>query len=92
MLTGDCNTCINGELQSYSATCAECGLSRKNYKPINWAEVIEVDSLPAMVTGTTCQICDEFIPVYDHQHAYPRICDECRKRLKKLLYGKSEGE
>ena len=34
MLTGDCNVCINGKLPSYSATCVECGLSRKNYKPI----------------------------------------------------------
>ena len=33
MLSGDCNTCINGKLPSYSATCVECGLSRKNYKP-----------------------------------------------------------
>ena len=61
---------------------------------------IEVDSSPItahlnpsrMVTGTTCQICDEFIPVYEYQHAYPRICNECRKRLKKLLYGESEDE
>lgn len=33
MLSGDCNTCINCILPSYSATCVECGLSRKNYKP-----------------------------------------------------------
>ena len=52
----------------------------------------EVDSSPTMVTGTKCQICDGFIPVYEYQHVYPRICNECRKRLKKLLYGESEGE
>lgn len=34
MISGDCNVCINGKLPSYSATCVECGLSRKNYKPI----------------------------------------------------------
>lgn len=34
MLSGDCNVCINGKLPSYSATCVECGLLRKNYKPI----------------------------------------------------------
>ena len=34
MLSGDCNVCINGKLPSYSATCVECGLSRKNFKPI----------------------------------------------------------
>lgn len=40
MLSGDCNTCINGKLPSYSATCVECGLSRKNYKPITNADRI----------------------------------------------------
>jgi hypothetical protein len=38
MLSGDCNVCINGKLPSYSATCVECGLSRKNYKPITNAD------------------------------------------------------
>ena len=33
MISGDCNVCINGKLPSYSATCVECGLSRKNFKP-----------------------------------------------------------
>jgi hypothetical protein len=40
MLSGDCNVCINGKLPSYSATCVECGLSRKNYKPITNADRI----------------------------------------------------
>lgn len=34
MLSGDCNVCINGKMPSYSATCVECGLSRKNFKPM----------------------------------------------------------
>lgn len=34
MVSGDCNVCINGKMPSYSATCVECGLSRKNYKPM----------------------------------------------------------
>jgi hypothetical protein len=33
MISGDCNVCINGKLSPYSATCVECGLSRKNFKP-----------------------------------------------------------
>ncbi len=49
------------------------------------------NSSPIMIAGTTCQICDGFIPVYEYQHTYPRICNECKKRLKKLLYGESEG-
>jgi len=40
MLSGDCNICINGKLPSYSAICVECGLSRKNYKPITNADRI----------------------------------------------------
>jgi hypothetical protein len=39
-VSGDCNVCINGELPSYSPTCVECGLSRKNYKPITKADRI----------------------------------------------------
>jgi hypothetical protein len=40
MLSGDCNVCINGKMPSYSATCVECGLSRKNYKSISHADRI----------------------------------------------------
>ena len=40
MLSGDCNVCINGKTPSYSATCVECGLSRKNFKPITNADRI----------------------------------------------------
>ena len=36
--------------------------------------------------GTSCQICDAFIPIISATGGYPRICDECKKRLKKLLY------
>lgn len=55
-------------------------------------KIREVDSLPKVVAGTQCLICDGFIPVYEYQHVYPRICNECRKRLKKLLYRESDGE
>ena len=40
MLSGDCNVCVNGKMPSYSATCVECGLSRKNYKPVTNADNI----------------------------------------------------
>ena len=36
----NCNSCINGKLPSYSATCVECGLSRENFKPITNADRI----------------------------------------------------
>lgn len=37
-MNGDCNICINGKLPSYSASCVECGLLRKNYKPMTNAD------------------------------------------------------
>ena len=39
-MKGDCNICVNGKLPFDSATCVECGLSRKNYKPITNADRI----------------------------------------------------
>ena len=45
MLNGDCNVCINGKLPSYSATCVECGLPRKNYKPIINADMDKAEDL-----------------------------------------------
>lgn len=35
-----------------------------------------------------CMICDEPIPIHSINNAYPRICPECKKRLKEVLYGK----
>lgn len=42
--------------------------------------------IEAATIGTRCQICDSFIPIINIKDGYPRICDECKKRLKKLLY------
>lgn len=39
-MNGDCNICINGKRPSYSASCVECGLLRKNYKPMTNADRI----------------------------------------------------
>lgn len=44
LLSGDCNVCINRKMPSYSATCTECGLLRKNYKPITNADKIRAMS------------------------------------------------
>ena len=40
--------------------------------------------------GTNCQICDAFIQIVSAGDACSRICDECKKRLKELLYPKEE--
>ena len=39
-MKGDCNICVNRKLPSDSATCVDCGLSRKNYKPLTNADRI----------------------------------------------------
>ena len=33
MLTGDCNICVNSNLEPDGEMCVGCGLSRKNYTP-----------------------------------------------------------
>ena len=52
---------------------------------------MKVVDFPAQI-GTSCQICDSFIPIINIKDGYPRICDECKKRLKKLLYESIEEE
>ena len=52
-------------------------------------ETIKVEPHPLQV-GTSCMICDDFIPLgFGYYGSYiptTRICDECKKRLKKILY------
>jgi len=52
-------------------------------------ETIKVKPHPCQV-GTSCIICDGFIPLgfgyYGNYSSVTRICDECKKRLKKILY------
>ena len=55
---------------------------------MNSVTIEAVDISPTI--GTNCQICDAFIPIVSARNAYPRICDECKKRLKELLYPKEE--
>ena len=39
---------------------------------------------------TVCLICGNAIPIQSPYHASPRICDECKKRLMKVLYHQDE--
>lgn len=56
-------------------------------------EFYAIETKPITVTvGTRCLICDDVIALGYLQEAYPRICYECKKRLKKLLYKESEDE
>ena len=60
-MKGDCNICVNGKLPFDSATCVECGLSRKNYKPITNADKIRAmtdEELAGwMANNVDCQYC-----------------------------------
>ena len=49
-------------------------------------EYIDRQAAIEAIIGTSCQICDSFIPIITTKDGYKRICDECKKRLKKLLY------
>lgn len=42
-------------------------------------------------TGTVCQICDRFIPT-PAMRADRWICQECSRRLKKVIYPESDPE
>lgn len=47
---------------------------------------IKIEAIDNSTVGTNCQICDAFILLVGARYDYPRICNECKKRLKKLLY------
>ena len=42
------------------------------------------DSQPKF--GAPCIICGETIPIYFPSGQVPHFCDECRKRIKRILY------
>lgn len=80
MLSGDCNVCINGKLPSYSATCAECGLSRKNFKPITNADRIisNVESLAKFIVEIAdCAECEEMHGFRMCDAAANKACEDC---------------
>ena len=48
------------------------------------------DSLTEYYACTPCLVCGEAIPIPLPYHVSPKICNECRKRLMKLLYLKDD--
>lgn len=63
LLSGDCNVCMNRKMSSYSVTCVECGLSRKNYKPMTKADkirgVTEMDITKPQITNDISSPCNK---------------------------------
>lgn len=53
---------------------------------------VRIKAIDNSTIGTNCQICDAFIPLVGARYDYPRICEECKKRLKKLLYESQKEE
>lgn len=84
MLRGDCNVCINGILPSYSATCTECGLSRKNFKPrTNYDRIISMkpEELAKFIEFVSAG-CDYMFPDCPAHDSCKLVCDQndaCRK-------------
>lgn len=62
-MNGDCNICINGKRPSYSASCVECGLLRKNYKPMTNADRIRRMTDEEMAVFIRDQIIDRNIGI-----------------------------
>ena len=83
-----------GFCADYDVDCKACWeqWEQEHKTEVDYSSITAHLNSSRMVAGTACQICDEFIPLYGHQQAYSRICNECKKRLKKLLYGESEDE
>ena len=63
-------------------------MSKEN--SVSAIETIKVEAHPVEV-GTNCIICGEFIPLgygfYGNYAPVVKICDECKNRLIKVLYG-----
>ena len=70
-MNGDCNICINGKLPSYSASCVECGLLRKNYKPMTNA-----DRIRSMTDEELADFLDRWeIGDVDYSKTFCDLCD-----------------
>lgn len=85
MISGDCNVCINGKLPPYSATCVECGLSRKNYKPMTNGDRIRSmsdEELADFITDDMCGlICGD-----------PLACEgQCKQKMLDWLKEEEKG-
>lgn len=50
------------------------------------------ERIPTVTGAFDCMICDTRIHIYDNAVPSVPICDECKRRLKDLLYKESEDE
>lgn len=49
-------------------------------------KAIEIDYKALPQIGTLCIICDRVIPIDYCYNPVTKICDECKKRIKKIIY------
>lgn len=55
-------------------------------------ETINLKDVETPQIGTTCLICDGFVPVYDPLDTRIRVCGECKKRMMTWLYPERESQ
>lgn len=50
-----------------------------------YEDMIKTVDASAVQVCTPCMICDQSIPIHFND-SVPRICNECKERIKKILY------
>ena len=58
---------------------------RSGGEVVNKAMIATVVDASDVQVCTSCMICDKSIPIHFHD-SVPRICSECKDRIKKILY------
>ena len=61
-----------------------------DYRKDEYEDMIKTVDASDVQVVTKCLICDGFVPVYDIYHDHVRVCDECKKRLKRIMYPAAE--
>lgn len=81
-VNGDCNICINGKLPSYSASCVECGLLRKNYvRHGRWGHRWVCSNMTGYEYACSCSECGK--PTYRISilEDMPTYCPNCGAKM-----------
>ena len=58
---------------------------RSGWEVVNKVMISVVADASDVQVCTSCMICDKSIPIH-FQDSVPRICSECKKRIKRILY------
>lgn len=61
-----------------------------NYRTDEYEDMIKTVDASDVQVVTKCLICDGFVPVFNVHDDHVRVCDECKKRLKRIMYPAAE--